>query len=110
MEMNDLGKKYPTTSPASEPPSSPGISYPCLYGLDSERLPGLDQYNPGDEIMLHVKGVVKSKSLHKIDEKKTEDITIELTEGAIMHDSDRKMSNETGMTTEQVKARKAKYS
>ena len=110
MEMHNLGKSHPTGSLVGSTESPPSKSYPCLYGLDSEQLPGLDTYNPGDEITLHLTGVVKSKSITDVEGKKGEDVSIEFTQGAIIHDSSRKMAEETGMSVEQVKARKAKYS
>lgn len=97
--MTDLGKAYDAPTPAiSDDDKTPKKSYPCLHGMDSARLPGLKDYDVGEEVTLQVTGIIQSKSLRQEGKTETEDITIELRTGAIMPDKLRKTMQETNMS------------
>lgn len=108
--MHDLGVEYPKDETASVPsPAMEGKHYPCVYGLSEDQLPDLDLYDAGDEVMLHVKAVVKSKRIteDKDTPRKTE-IELELREASVEDVGDAKVRRETGMSKEHLAMAKQK--
>lgn len=112
--FHDLGEKPPKTSAPEVATPSPRPYYPSLHGITSEQLPGIENYDAGEEVTLVFKAIVKEKSVEEREQdgkvKKNERISFELRQGMCKHSGAQKVMAETGMSKEAAqKAAKGKY-
>lgn len=79
-KLHDLGSEGMAVEAMPAPPTEKSKYYPTLY-LDTEQLPGLDDYDVGDDVMLVLHARVKRKNESDGPEGKRCSVDLELRKG-----------------------------
>lgn len=95
--LRDLGTT-PSRSTEAEAPSPPKKFFPSIHGIDVAKLPALDIYDVGDDVILIIKGHVDGKHLREEGKNETAVYDIELREAAVMDVGKFKKLRESGVS------------